>query len=631
MPIVVKTTQSVDPNAVRPAFNSGRGASPEAFGAANARALQGLGGAVRQAGADLRDIAQANQLIENEAESKRLDTERAERDRILLWGDGTANNPGYFSLQGEDAIKGQRGIVEAIQRNHNDTANSASNSAVRSALVASSNINRLATRVAEHVHNKRIEYGIDAAKARLGSLTLDVSRDPDFLEGEDSHFAKAVAETRALAELEGWGDDRIALELRKNSSILVKSAVEAALQRSPAEAKELFLKYQDRVEGAIKDDLMRQVNTQVELTQVQETADEIMAQPEITETEALKLVREKYEGKQETDAVNEIKRRFAERTKANDEAVKEATDTATQAMAQGNMTWAQYKLANPKAALLIEGDKAAFDLVRAHDQALIDQRTFAVSSDGVTFARLLSLPHEQRADVNLEVEKPRLTDSEYHALVAAQNTSRDRVEDRERENKLREDRLRRSAAEKAETRERAALNDRAVFDSGDTAVENALPARMKVTTGLDEKQKAYIETQKRILQDDMSKWITEYRTSHNLENPPIDLIRQQAAKMAIDIRFEEGRDKFRPFGASDEFFAQLPPEDRRDHLEDTFVPRAEIPPWIVSRLIAAKIDMSDDAQVEGLAAAILFQDLERIETFAPGTVDILVPPAERGK
>lgn len=172
-------------------------ANPAAFGSQVGAALQGLGGAVGQAGNVLAEHALRFQAIQNETEVNDIYAKKfSPAVRDALFGEN-----GYYRLQGKAAVDGVQGVTDTLQKLRDDTLAGLSNPAQHRAF------NAMATRrfqgeldgVARHAAQQNLIYRAQASTA----LTNDFLQQAAAYYNNDRQFAQSV--TGGLEEIKAHG------------------------------------------------------------------------------------------------------------------------------------------------------------------------------------------------------------------------------------------------------------------------------------------------------------------------------------------------------------------------------------------------------------------------------------------
>lgn len=244
--------QQVEPRPIGLVPQSDAGASSAAFGGVQARQLADTGAALSNTGDQLAKVAIERQIQDNERAAKALDIEYSKQLRILQYGDGTAENPGYYSLRGDDAIQAAPGFhatVEALQKR---LVSSNPNPRVQEMFgnVAAQRTNAVFTDVDNHVIQQRKVANDTVDTARLQEFVDDASMNPSLI---PRSIAGSQATIQEMARRNGITDPATIKSLiEQNNTAILRSAIKTALQRDLETGKNLYTQYQGMVDGEVQ-------------------------------------------------------------------------------------------------------------------------------------------------------------------------------------------------------------------------------------------------------------------------------------------------------------------------------------------------------------------------------------------
>lgn len=222
-----------------------------AFGAAEGRALQGVGKQVAQVGDRLGQITTELQIQENEFQVKKAAVALSEGYRVLLDGDGTPENPGYRSLTGEAATKALPEVNARLSElRKNVTENIQGTRAKEMFSEYSAPKEQTAFGVAAAHSLQQGEVAKDAISlARIKSAQSDAA-----MEGANIPEAATVAanESVILAKKKSQDPEVIAEAATEGRTGVYASAISAAIdRRDPAEAQRLLALYGKDMDGKV--------------------------------------------------------------------------------------------------------------------------------------------------------------------------------------------------------------------------------------------------------------------------------------------------------------------------------------------------------------------------------------------
>lgn len=154
---IVQYRPQVSPQNTRLPQLDASGATPAAFGAAIGQGLQNLGGGIEDASDTtakiVTDIANQNML----RVAKQNDNDFAAYVNQQIYGDGTAENPGFRSLKGQQAIDAYPTVQKAIADKQAQISSTISVQRVKDMFNASS---------AEHANSAFAEMGLHTSQQR---------------------------------------------------------------------------------------------------------------------------------------------------------------------------------------------------------------------------------------------------------------------------------------------------------------------------------------------------------------------------------------------------------------------------------------------------------------------------------
>ena len=160
MPTVPQAAPTVQSRPIDPGFQSASAATLDVFGGQNAAGLDQTGRRIAAAGDELHRLALKSMMEDNEREAKKLDVELSSALRSINYGDGTAQNPGYFGLKGEAALQGYEGAQKAVREAQKKLLDGAKNDRVKE-MFGEVSARRLETELntmARFVGQERVSY-----------------------------------------------------------------------------------------------------------------------------------------------------------------------------------------------------------------------------------------------------------------------------------------------------------------------------------------------------------------------------------------------------------------------------------------------------------------------------------------
>ena len=227
-------TAPLRPQYLRPSDTSNQ------FGAAKGRALQGVGQQISQAGGVLAKITTELQIQQNEFEVKKADVALSENIRILLDGDGTPENPGYRSLNGEEAVKALPTLNARITELKNNITQNIQGDRAKSLFseyAAPKEQSAFGLAAAHSLQQGQVAQET-VSLARIKNAELDAASPTANL---DELAAAAAGESRSLTLKKTQDPETVAAAARNGATLVYKAGIDAAIdRRDPAEAERLL-------------------------------------------------------------------------------------------------------------------------------------------------------------------------------------------------------------------------------------------------------------------------------------------------------------------------------------------------------------------------------------------------------
>lgn len=222
--------------------------SPDAFGAAQGRALQGLGNQIQQTGNVLAQHAQRLQAEYDESVITGVTNDADERARDMF--------DKYEQLSGKDAVDNH----DAFAKDYEDMLKTvAKDLSPRQARIweriSSQKLNSGLNRAASHNATQRRVWHDQEDTARLKNLTDNAVGQAfnDHEVGLNMELGKRTV--RAMADRNGWDDEMTKRSLAEYETNLHKQVITARLATNPASAREYFNAHKKEILGGVRADL----------------------------------------------------------------------------------------------------------------------------------------------------------------------------------------------------------------------------------------------------------------------------------------------------------------------------------------------------------------------------------------
>ncbi len=402
--------------------------SPDAFGAAQGRALQSAGTAAQQFGGQLVEQERLKQIADNKRAVKQASVDHKKR-LIEIKNE-------FDQLKGEAAVDAEEDFRLRIVELREEISSSITNSVVLDDFLLESaldetnsldNLNRSANREAEFAEQVATATVIEEENNLITANFFD-----------DDQVALSIArigvEARAEAIRVGLSEDDIELAGQRAESNAVKISVIAALAaRQTSRAQQIFNgEFGRSLQGQDLIDVERMVSSAADLEFAQEQADVVASlarRPDgtIDLRIANGLLNETLKGQQLEDAKIELNKLIVESEAVKEQRLETAETSLDAHLSQGG-TLSEWTSQNPEAYEELQGDSNRMKRIQAHRKAQAAGLVFAGVSDNSTWPRIMRLNGKKLAQLNLDLYKAQLTESEYNSLVRAQSVAINAVE-----------------------------------------------------------------------------------------------------------------------------------------------------------------------------------------------------------
>lgn len=248
--VPLQELRTVETKAAPTVFFNPRNATPEVFGAGDARGLSALANDLVQVGGEVGKIALTTIVEDNERETKKAETAgRVVLNRILN-GDGTANNLGYRSQFGDDALANNQAIQDEITDEIEAIRSGLGNDRIVSDFdaVMAAPIEAARNGANTHAADQRIVANDAASTARQTQAVADAAGSIENIEESLQIVRGEVLDT---ADRKGWLPEKITFERTRAESIVLDAAIRGEMQRNLPGARELYneLKAQGKIDG----------------------------------------------------------------------------------------------------------------------------------------------------------------------------------------------------------------------------------------------------------------------------------------------------------------------------------------------------------------------------------------------
>jgi hypothetical protein len=306
------------PRSAGPVYQNASGATPDAFGAAQGRALEQAGRQLDQAGNRVGDLALNMQREDNLKAVKDADTQFRTGLLTLQYGDGTPENPGYFGLRGEDATSKLKDYQDNVAKLRAAASAKLGNEAQQRDFSAAADNHTLdlSARMLRHAETQRVNSQLATSEARVNVAVAEASasfNDPQVLA---SALATARGEAVAQGKINGASPEVTTALIRKAETQVLSATILSAAETDISLASQLLKANVGRMDPAAALSVRRVVDKEVEQIEAQKAADVFFAKVtsgELNPEQARQALREQYEGSKETAAMKELDARINDR------------------------------------------------------------------------------------------------------------------------------------------------------------------------------------------------------------------------------------------------------------------------------------------------------------------------------
>lgn len=460
MAVVPQAQAQVDIRPLQPSYVRNT-RTAEDFGAAKGRGMTKAGAALQNAGDALGDVVLRGQIEDNERGAKDSEIKLRNRYNTVLYGDGTAENPGYLNSQGENAVKNQAAAQEALGKIREEILKEAPNDRVRemfgttSAILQGDYVNALG----KHATTQR-EVANDATSQARMNKAVDAGalawNDPEMLATSQVIVQNEVLD---MAERKGWSDEVTVSKLKDAQTALYSGAIQAALPEDPDAAMTMFKKYRPGMTAEAAAVLGRQVQEVATVSLAQTIVSEEMAKGG-SRSEIRARIRDRTSGVLEEKSTAEYAGRISEidqdfnRSEAlenaayrdwtrqntiEDRAKKEFEENAknvfTESVRGGTSVNDVMATLTPEQASIINQDPYFISNMERIELAKIKGEMFSSTPNPRAVENWNKLTDVEKAQADLAAIQPTLTEKEYNKVSTDQQRAVQKVKDIQSNNK----------------------------------------------------------------------------------------------------------------------------------------------------------------------------------------------------
>jgi hypothetical protein len=277
------------------------------------KALERAAVRLDRASDQLGAVAIDAQREDNEREVKRLDVAFSEAIRTVGYGDGTEQNPGYYSLQGEAAVAARQGAMDAIKKQHADLVKDVTNPRVRDLFSRASAVRAEHEfgQIERHTMSQRKVANDATSEARLGAAASDAAAAWNNAEVMAMSKTIAKSEIAGMAARNGWSPEVRKMKELEANSVIVQGAIKGALAANDVEtAQKLYDQNINGLTGTVKTNITTMLREQSMDKAAQSLRDQALLLYPNDPEKGLKYVRDNAEGKLEDEALTRVRQQY---------------------------------------------------------------------------------------------------------------------------------------------------------------------------------------------------------------------------------------------------------------------------------------------------------------------------------
>jgi hypothetical protein len=239
-------------------------------------------------GDGLDDVAKGFQAIEaamyeetlrdEERAVKNLEVEWSKKRREILFGDGTAKKPGFFSTAGEDTLNARPGVEQELNKARGQLLGKAKSTRVKQAfdLTSTTALQGELEQVDRYTIGQRREANIATSKASIDEAIQQAST----YFSDDGKWNAAVdriaSETAAMGDLQGWSQEVINNTTQQFIGKAASDRVKRALLTDASSGEAAYSSMRDMIDG----DMRIEIEQDIKAAKKGEEVDKRLAEAE---------------------------------------------------------------------------------------------------------------------------------------------------------------------------------------------------------------------------------------------------------------------------------------------------------------------------------------------------------------
>lgn len=200
------------------------------------------------------DVLYEEQLKDEERAVKNLDNEWAKQRRIILFGDGTPTNQGFYATAGEDTLNGRPGVEEKLNKARQQLLQKAGNGRVKEAFNYRS----------EATLQQELE-GVDkytTSQRRAANTATSQATIEEAVQNAATYFSDSgkwnaavdviASEVASMGDNEGWSQELINNATQKAISAAARDRINRAMITDTASAETIYAQTKDMIDGDVR-------------------------------------------------------------------------------------------------------------------------------------------------------------------------------------------------------------------------------------------------------------------------------------------------------------------------------------------------------------------------------------------
>ena len=476
-----------------------------AFGERTAQAMEKLGGTITDIGLDMKKRADI-------ADAKDLDAQFDAKLRSIEFGNGTDENPGYYSRLGKTAIDEHGNSKTAIDQALEEIKGKAGSAASRllfeksAAARMKSTLNKMSTHRARQFGE--YEKGVSIARQNSAVESAIANAQNDVERKKHMGVVRKEALDRAKKQ---FGDDPEIMKRAMDQAVSDANVkIIDSLMTQRVNGSRLAKKYFEENLAGFDPSIREATRLKIDKVRIEDLAQRYgdgadsvdLTNPDLQRV-YLDNVRKNLSGAEEKAAVAEVKKRITEQVARKNAKKAQAAVAAYKHIYIDKKPMAEFYRNNEDQFELIAGDGTLMNSLKKTDA----DAQFASRSDGTTLTKYTEDAYDNPAGLEDPNSKRHLlTKAEFNKATTIYNTAKKRAE--------------------------AAKNNATYYNTADKVLNQVAPRpnlRPSAKKGNTETQRARQE-----LQNSLHDWVTQY-VEREKKGPSMPEIKREASRLVLSL------------------------------------------------------------------------------------------------